>query len=334
MKRIPTEVNEIIIDSEIKLDIPDYVFELNDNEIFTIKNVPTNYIEVFVFKINKKIEKNINPFCWRLSSIEEINKFKAVEIVDNLIFIYSFDEKVFNWSKVRYSIGNCSKPENMQLKIIKIVKYPIGIPDDENIVFKSINELKIRSSLYRSLNPAEKNKVCKPKNIETAEHSFLSLKFNNDDNTAKFLHHLYLGTISNGTYSGIHHIYPILVRVAKLEEIIDLPNANGIWRGIVALKDKRHQVSSECKEWKYKDNKLDSDNKVSTFFPNHWDNIKLIRECKYAFDNRRFRDQGKQIKYWDSDTISGISVEIITDNNEILLSMYPCWEKERTKLSV
>ncbi len=303
---------------------PEKVYELSDNEILAIRNAPFAPFRTTLIFSNYNNLPNVK-YLWRIDEIEGDKFYWILEIQDKICYAHNILSIVLEWSKDRYCIGPFCEPGKEKEARISIYKYPIGTPKYSNLVsYNSIKELKSNSAVFRGLSLQEKTWVCETKNITTVSTEIFSLKFDDYSFTARFLKHLLLGDIRKGHYTGIHHIFQVLRGNAKLNEMTDPPNMNGVWRGKLQLKDLRFNESVKNAIWK---NKVE----LSTFFPNHWNNIELVEECKFAWDNKTNKIALNNSNKWDSETKTGISVVILNDKLDNIKTMYPDWEKEKLK---
>lgn len=325
MKKAESKIRELYVTENEIFQFPKMVLELSDNEIFAVRNASSPYRVSKVFNIDINYSSNYS-FCWKVENSKGIRYYNIVEIFNNILISHMVVWKVIEeWSKVRYSINFLCLPDKVKEGRIKISKYPIGVASLANInYFTSIEELKKKSSVYKNLSNQEKQWICIPKNITVIkDRLIIPSDFGDDNSTAKKFKHILLGDINDRKFKGIHHIHQVLKGNAKIIEVINSPNKNGVWQGRLLLKDLRNNKLNHVNKWKSK-------HELSTFFPNNWDNIELIEECKYAWSNKIIQEKLKSSNKWYSKTKSGISVVIYTDKEDNIITMYPNWDIEST----
>jgi hypothetical protein len=322
MQKVQRKIKTITIRDIKTILISDFVFELDDDEILLIKDSSPEYRLTKVYNIINDLKTPVQPFCYEVHKQKDRFFLKIAEIKDNILFDHYVTKDLLDLSDEgadRYGISNICFPDKVNESKIRICYFPPDVPNYSTIrLYNSLEELKKHSPEYKSLSDEEKSWVCEPKNFTTVKDTIFSQNFNNWNNTAKFLKHLYLGDIKNGKFSGIHHIYALLKDRARLIEVINYPNRQGVWRGKLQLKDNRHFDNGKINKWKSK-------SEISTFFPNQWSNVRLIEECIFAFENRELILRNQYSNKYKSNTKSGIEVIIFTDKDENLLTIYPDW---------
>lgn len=321
MKRIKTPIKEIELrisenKSEV-LKIPEYVFELNEEELNAIRNT----IEPFrsqteIFDIIGGDPIPDLAFCWDFKA-ESYTFLKVIDIINNIAYLHTVITDVLTWTKRRFLIGDFALTDPQTQDGVKILSLEAGVPSfiSHLPIYDSLPDLK-QNDLFRRLTDRQKQNVIKETNIQRVT-DLIFTKMNYRMNP-DFVQHLYFGTLKKGKASGVHHIKPILRGFVEVVEIVKPQNKQGVWEAKIRLLDGRYKRNSKVKRWKEKDD-------PSTFFPNQWNSLTLLQECNFAFENKLNPSQkGRSLK-WESTTKSGIPVEIWTDENEEITSIYPIW---------
>jgi len=120
----------------------------------------------------------------------------------------------------------------------------------------------------------------------------------------RLIDHTIGGQIKDQNVYGMHYYDPDRVRII---ENVCVENSQGVWAAKIEV------LNYDSKQWVQKE-------KITTFFPKNWTMNQLFHECDYAYENKQKVDQKTNV--YSSQTLSGVPVEIIIENNEIK-TIYP-----------
>jgi hypothetical protein len=309
LREIEVRTNDV---SEV-IHVPDEIYQLDDRELIAVRRAhfPIKlYTELLGDGCNGITEGTV---CWKATA-DGIQLLVVFDLLHNIGYLHYLSITVLEYACERFAfsssyvaLGEVPRPT--------VLFFDLGVPAFPDLeLYGSLKELRNKNELYRLLNDKDRNTVTKESNIERIQGLVVGAGFG--PNSAKFIQHLYLGEFKNGKSTGVHHIYPILNGHAQILKVTKWPDKFGVWEALIRKRDNRSNYDKNVKPWKDKD-------EPSTFFPTAWDQITLMTELKFAFQNKINPVEARGNTSWESKTKSGLPVIIWTDVSGGIITIYP-----------
>ncbi len=207
-----------------------------------------------------------------------------------------------------YILNKALTTNSQDLKIgSRIIAAPISFNEkfeDGDGPFKTLNELKSKSSIYKNLKREDLSraqKIVAEKNIFFIKDTITTPDVDIDANTINALIHSIKGRVKNKNITGVHFYDKSKIRITKLINL----NLNGVFEAYFEFYNKTT-------------NKWIAKRTFSTFFPKNWTIQRLFCEINYAISFIKVAEDGN----YNSLTFSGIEV-IINIKDGKVKTLYP-----------
>lgn len=179
--------------------------------------------------------------------------------------------------------------------------------------YETINQLKTNSEIFQNLilnNPRRVSKILEDNNIIKPDGLITYVRNGNEEfekEIYNIIKHSRGLNVSKGV-SGVHHFDPRFVRVV---ELLRHDEVTGIWEAYIEV------YNSNTDKWIAKQ-------QTTTFFPTQWSLTRILKECEFAYGNRKKLSETKYIGVNET----GLKIVFIYDRCHNLGTVYPIFDEE------